>query len=67
MVQNSSSAHIDLFDDPSWDSPEGCQEAAMDTRMANVGRIGWGMALALFVIAVVALTVLVLLYFLVPS
>jgi hypothetical protein len=57
--------HLDLFDDPSWDSPEGC-EAATDQPLANSGRIGRGMELACLAIALVAVTVLVLLCFLVP-
>jgi hypothetical protein len=58
--------HIDLFDDPSWDSPEGREEAATDQLLANSGRIGRGMELAFFAIALMAVTVLVLLCFLVP-
>jgi hypothetical protein len=35
------SGHIDLFDDPAWDSAEGRQEALFYERMSGLGLASW--------------------------
>jgi hypothetical protein len=61
VARNQSLAHIDLFDDPAWDSPEGRRDAATDELMADLGQVDQGSELTFIAIVVMALTLLAVL------